>query len=139
MRDVYEPTALRMIWDDQRSRRTDVIVRAGNYGRNGAAGWVVCPPDAPQGTNRHGHRWCRHQRLRFNLNPLYSAYLNDPASRKYLACHELGHTVGLRHWGNPPASDPPTAATCMTADTPNGTTHLHRWDRQNINAYYGSL
>ncbi|HEX2194591.1 MAG TPA: hypothetical protein VHK63_06525 [Candidatus Limnocylindria bacterium] len=136
MREAYGPTALRMIEDRRLTGRTDVIVRAGDYGANGAAGWVVCPADAPQGVNAQGHRWCRGQELFFNLNARYGAYFADDDSRTHLACHELGHTVGLRHWGNPPVTDPPTAATCMTANTPDGTPLLHRWDRANINAYY---
>jgi hypothetical protein len=138
MQDAYEPTALTMIVDKERGRQTDVIVYAGDYGQNGAAGWVHCPRSSPQGINEHGDRWCRSQRLYFNQNPRYAAYLADGASRRHLACHELGHTVGLRHWGNPPQSDGPTRPTCMNVNTPNGPTSLHRWDRQNINAYYGS-
>ena len=139
MRDAYEPTVLTMIVDRQRTPRTDVIVYAGDYGQNGAAGWVHCPRSSPQGTNEHGHRWCRQQRLYFNRNPRYAAYLADAASRMHLACHELGHTVGLRHWGNPPQSVGPTRPTCMNVNTPNGPTSLHRWDRQNLNAYYGPM
>ena len=136
MRDAYGPTDLIMIVDRERTPRTDVIVHAGDYGLNGAAGWVHCPAGAPQGRNEHGHRWCRQQRLYFNRNPQYAAYLADAASRLHLACHELGHTVGLRHWGNPPQSDGPTRPTCMNVNTPNGPTTLHRWDRQNVDAYY---
>jgi hypothetical protein len=139
MENAYEPTALRMVRDRTRTSRTDVIVYAGDYGQNGAAAWVHCPRVAPQGIDEQGHRWCRQQRLFFNLNPRYAAYFADAASRRHLACHELGHTVGLRHWGNPPVSDPPTRSTCMTANTPNGTTHLHRWDRENIDAYYAPM
>lgn len=53
-----------------------------------------------------------------------------------MACHELGHTIGLRHWGNPPLSDGPVAATCMSPDVPNGPQNLHRWDIEEINRYY---
>jgi hypothetical protein len=136
MREAYRGLELRMIEVRRITRRTDVIVRAADYGLNGAAGWVVCPADAPRGRNEEGDRWCRQQEMYFNLNPRYGAYLADDDSRTYLACHELGHTIGLWHWGNPPASDGPAAATCMNADSPDGPTRLHRFDRDHIDAYY---
>lgn len=136
MREAYGPTALRMIEEEALSDRTDVIVLAADWGQNGAAGWVNCPADAPQGVNARGDRWCRHQELHFNLNARYGAFFADDDSRIHLACHEIGHTVGLRHWGNPPNSDGPVAATCMNADTPNGPVSLHQFDRDHIDAYY---
>jgi len=132
----YGPTHLVMRLQSRITRRTDVIVRAGNFGQNGAAGWVWCPPSSPQGVNGHGDRWCRHQRLIFNLNSTYRAFFADRGSRDYMACHELGHTIGLRHWGNPPISDGPRRPTCMQPDVPNGPTNLHRWDIEDINMYY---
>ena len=136
MRNDYGPTHLRMILQSEITTKTDVIIRAGNYGANGAAGWVWCPPSSPQGVNAHGDRWCKKQRLFFNLNPTYRVFFADRASRDYMACHELGHTIGLHHWGNPPISPGPARATCMQPDVPNGPTDLHRWDREDINMYY---
>jgi hypothetical protein len=134
----YEPTALQMYEQAELTAYTDVIVYSKDYGDNGAAGWVYCPLDAPHGTNAHGHRWCRQQELHLNLNGRYAAYLGDDGSRAYVACHELGHTVGLRHWGNPPDSEGPAAATCMHANTPDGPTNLHQIDVDHINAYYAT-
>ncbi len=136
MRHAYGSTDLRMIEQSAINRRTDVIVLAGDYGLNGAAGWVVCPADAPRGRNEHGDRWCRHQELYFNLNQRYAAFFADADSRTHLSCHEIGHSIGLRHWGNPPRSEGPTARTCMNADTPDGPTRLHQLDRDHIDAYY---
>jgi hypothetical protein len=136
MRWDYERTHLAMREQSRITRKTDVIVKADDYGQNGAAGWVWCPPSSPQGTNEEGDRWCKRQRLYFNLNASYGAFFGDRASRDYMACHELGHTVGLHHWGNPPITDPPQRPTCMQADVPNGPTDLHRWDREDINMYY---
>jgi hypothetical protein len=76
------------------------------------------------------------QEMHFNLDPRFGAFLGDDGSRDHVACHELGHTIGLRHWGNPPRSDGPAAATCMNADTPNGPTGLHPNDVDHINAYH---
>jgi hypothetical protein len=136
MRRDYGPTHLVMREQSRITPRTDVIVRAANYGQNGAAGWVWCPPSSPHGVNERGDRWCRRQRLFFNLNPTYRAFFADRASRDYIACHELGHTIGLHHWGNPPITDGPARPTCMQADVPNGPTNLHRWDIEDINMYY---
>lgn len=136
MREAYGPTELRMIEQLELNDLTDVVVYAADHGQNGAAGWVNCPADAPQGVNARGDRWCRNQELHFNLNARYAVFFADDDSRTHLACHEIGHSVGLRHWGNPPRSDGPAAATCMTADTPNGTPTLHRRDRAHLNAYY---
>ena len=133
--DYDAPTQLRLKEQPRTTPLTDVIAFSGDYGDNGAAGWVYCPSDAPQGTNRFDHRWCRHQELHLNYNPRYGLFFDDDASRGHIACHELGHTLGLRHWGNPPETDGPVAATCMHANTPNGPTRLHPTDIDHINEY----
>lgn len=136
MAEDYEPTHLRMHVQSRITSATDVIVFAGDYGENGAAGWVFCPTDAPRGVNAQGDRWCQRQELHFNLNPRYAAYFADRGSRDYMACHELGHTIGLRHWGNPPQTEGPAAATCMTPDNPDGPADLHPNDSRHIDQYY---
>ena len=75
------------------------------------------------------------RRLTFNLNARYAVFFEDDGSRDHVACHEMGHTIGLRHWGNPPVSAGPSAATCMNADTPDGPPNLHQIDIDHINAY----
>ena len=135
MAEDYDPTDLELILQTAITPLTDVIAYSFDYGDNGAAGWVNCPPDSPQGLNANGDRWCRHQTLHFNINARFVDFFGDDASRDHVTCHELGHTLGLRHWGNPPQSAEPVAATCMNANTPNGPTDLHPIDRDHINAY----
>ena len=133
--DYDAPTKLILIEDERQTAMTDVIAFSEDYGENGAAGWVACPAESPQGINAAGHRWCQAQELFFNLNPRYSVFFDDDGSRDHVACHELGHTLGLRHWGNPPESAEPVAATCMNSNTPNGPTSLHQIDIDHIDAY----
>ncbi len=132
----YDATDLIVSVATELTDATDVIAYSQDYGDLGAAAWVYCPTDAPQGVNSEGDRWCRGQELNFNLNARYSVFFEDDGSRDHVACHELGHTVGLRHWGNPPVSVGPSAATCMNADTPDGPPNLHQIDIDHINAYH---
>jgi hypothetical protein len=133
---VYDGTEMIVSEQARPNRMTDVVVFSQDYGDNGAAGWVYCPPDAPQGVNPVGDRWCRLQELHLNVNARYGAFFADDGSRAHVTCHELGHTVGLRHWGNPPqTSGSDVGATCMNANTPDGPTTLHQIDVEHINAY----
>ncbi len=136
MAEDYGTTKLVVVEQSRLTRMTDVIAFSRDYGDNGAAGWVNCPRDAPQGFNPSGARWCRHQELHLNLNPRYAVFFADDASRDHVTCHEMGHTLGLRHWGNPPqTSGTDVGATCMNANTPNGPTTLHQFDVDHINGY----
>ncbi|MEA2651932.1 MAG: hypothetical protein QOI85_1653 [Chloroflexota bacterium] len=132
----YDATDLIASVQTELTDETDVIAYSQDYGDLGAAAWVYCPTDAPQGVNSEGDRWCRGQELNFNLNARYAVFFEDDGSRDHVACHEMGHTVGLRHWGNPPESTGPPSATCMNADTPNGPPDLHQFDIDHINAYH---
>ena len=136
MAEDYGATQLIVLEQSEVTDLTDVVAFSGDYGENGAAGWVYCPTEAAQGPNPDGDRWCRGQEMHFNVNSRYSVFFADDASRDHVTCHELGHTIGLRHWGNPPqTSGPDIGATCMNANTPDGPTVLHEFDIDHINAY----
>ena len=127
MSQDYNPTDLTILTQTTINTHTDVEAYAADYNDNGVAGWVVCPLDAPQGINAKGDRWCKRQGLRFNLDPLFALYFSGIGSKNHITCHELGHTVGLQHWGG---------TTCMTVNTPDGAQNLHSTDIGHINAYY---
>lgn len=75
--------------------------------------------------------WGRGQYLRYNAAMMHE-YQNTIAARRGLACHELGHTLGLRHT---------SGSTCMAVmiDT-NGKYYTVSWlaqhDKNHINAQY---
>lgn len=91
----------------------------GEYGNNGLLGWATCGGTSA-GTNPN--RTCTRPFVRLNLT-------YNPVSRQRLACHELGHTVGLRHSTQ--------TASCMITNIANGTTSaLTAHDSAHINARY---
>ena len=74
----------------------------GDYGQNNYYAWTRCS-DAPvatgdNGTTRDGYdaKWCKPQLLIFN-NWYTDRDYHTANELKALACHEVGHTLGLRH------------------------------------------
>ncbi len=100
LRDDYDPTDLVAYWITSDSL-PDVRLWDWYYAWNVTA-WVDCPADntgigykKPVGTpGWEEMRWCRGQIARFNAN---TAGNFNQTGRDWVACHELGHTVGLRH------------------------------------------
>jgi hypothetical protein len=80
----------------------DVCAFDSDYGDNGLAGWNACWGST---SGNHPNQVCSTQFVKFNL------YYNS-LSPQALACHEIGHSVGLRHSSqssscmkSPPTSD----------------------------------
>jgi hypothetical protein len=120
----YAPTDLFMVTETVWATR-DASANDDYYNLNGAAGWVVCANSSGQGTDVHGHRWCQSS-LYFNFS--YGSFFATAQQRDYMACHELGHTLGLRHH----------AGSCMEfrSDNGNGLGTLNLSDVQHLNAEY---
>lgn len=122
------------------SSSSDVKVRAVNYG-SGETWWAsgACetagPPTIYGGseTPLPGNRWCKPQIFRYNLYWRASKYPTDNNERS-VTCHELGHTIGLRH-PNSGTGDPDWTNSCMKLSNQTKiTTTSH--DRIHIDARY---
>lgn len=91
-----------------------------NYGNNSFYGATACRSGTSSGTNPT--RTCGQQYVKFNL------YYTPPSVDR-LVCHELAHTVGLRHGAE-------TASCVYTPVTSSTSSALTAHDRSHINARY---
>ncbi len=130
--NVYNPTDLSAYHDDA-DPLPDVIVDDFNYSSfPSLAGWVQCPSNNTGTGGSHPNRWCRGQTLTLNSYLYWSdeGVFDTDAQRRNMACHEIGHTLGLRH-----RSD--TKASCMwTYAGDGGAATLTGHDEAHINARY---
>jgi hypothetical protein len=86
----------------------DVILQEGQYGLNEYNAWTHCTSSATYG-GVDPDRWCKPQAIKFNLARWDLEYI-DQQARRFFACHELGHTLGLQH---PTGGENNKQQTCM--------------------------
>jgi hypothetical protein len=125
----YNPTDLVAYWTTT-DNYPDVRLWDWYYPQYNAVAWVDCPADNTgvgyYSSGNFATRWCRGQIVRFNAE--YAGSFNQ-LGRDWVACHELGHTVGLREGTN--------NYSCMENDWSNGVTEvLLDHDRDHINGQY---
>ena len=126
----YTPTDLWM-WEVSASTYASIIVKEDDYGDNGFAAWVNCPDSSTTQQTPEG-RTCSPQVVKYNRNSAsyLAVYYNGSESRDSIACHELGHSVGLGHSTN--------ELSCMEPGDPDGSTVLSTHDvNTHINPHYG--
>jgi predicted Zn-dependent protease len=120
---VYDPVADVDTVEMTSSSNVDVIVYDSNYGSSYWA-WTACSTTATYGGS-DPDRWCRPQLLRYDTS--HTTAYDTTTERRYLACHEMGHTLGLRHSGNTVSCLYPNQAT---------STLLASHDTGELNAQY---
>jgi hypothetical protein len=115
---------------------SDVIVLQVTRPDIDAFAWGQCMVGAVYGGSNANHdRWCYPQLFHWNMWNLAADKVNTTNKYEYIGCHEMGHTVGLRHTSSPScmvtAGKPSNPATVVpSVDFPT----LH--DFQEINAGY---
>lgn len=108
----------------------DVWVYYDDYGANGVAGWVDCPSSSQTG-GPQARGWCRFSQARYNEHYVSG---DSQARARSRACHELGHTIGLRHPSD--ENDPDTFASCMSTPTSASKIGITVHDTNHLNNHY---
>jgi len=106
-----------------------VDVYDGSYGTKWYA-WTQCATGAAkQGSAADHTKACIPQQLKFDLS--HTAAYDTATERRKIACHEFGHTYGLRH------STGDGTSTCMTAKAIDSTVvGISSHDKSHLNGYY---
>lgn len=124
----YNPTDL-VAYVDQSDPYPDVIVYDQDYGLTFPPGWADCPANNSGLGGSNPSRWCRGQIVRFNGS--WESKYPGSSTIEGLACHEIGHTLFLRHLDDGEYNSCMEGAPHLTnpAD-PNGT----RWRHATLNS-----
>lgn len=95
--------------------------------------WTICPAYATVVVHGPHMRSCTPQLIYYN-NGAYPLYYDTENERKAIFCHELGHTLGLRH-ATSATGGPDFANSCMKA-VPGTKIHLTQHDKDILAAKY---
>ncbi len=105
----YEPIPGISTYRTTSSTNTDVTAFDANFGFTEWWAYGTCLSSSEFGGS--GIRsWCRPQRVYFN-NGYHTPKYDNVDERATIACHELGHTLGLRHAMS--SNHPNPGSTCM--------------------------
>jgi hypothetical protein len=126
--NVLNPTAINTTYDSTLDNLTDVVVRDQHYvdycgydwlqpGGSGVVGLATCDSQSPSGQ-------CEQHTARYNLNFTQST---STSNQRGLACHELGHTLGLEHR---------TSTSCMQQGYPKPVNDYSPHDKNHISNNY---
>jgi hypothetical protein len=82
---------------------------------NGYWSWTTCAGGAAKGNQGTRYAWCDPQVLYFNngVNYGFPTKFNSESQARAIACHELGHTYGLRHATSASDGGSNWSASCM--------------------------
>lgn len=108
-----------------------VNVYDGNYGTTWYA-WTACSSTATfKGVAADHIRACAPQVFKYDIG--HTTAFDTQAERRKIACHELGHTYGLRH----STATGDGNNTCMTTTATNATvTNISAHETNHLNNYY---
>ncbi len=127
--NILNPTAVNTVYDSTLDDLTDVVVRDQRYddycghdwmtpGNSGVVGLASCDDD-------NSANECERHTVRYNIN--FTAGTTT-ANRRGLACHELGHTLGLAHRTS--------STSCMQQGYPKPALAYSTHDRDHLNDNY---
>ena len=121
-----------VVYRDESDSAPDVWLHDYNYGDTGWVGITRCPTDNSGTGGSHPNRWCRGQLNIYNSYYYWNAsgYYDTDYQRRVVTCHEMGHTVGLRH-------NTVSTNSCIWPYVWEATgSILHQHDIDHINAHY---
>jgi hypothetical protein len=100
-----------------------------------AFAWGACIASGAHYGGSDPERWCWPQMLTWNLWNVAADKVNLPNEYEYIGCHEMGHTVGLRHAAAPSCMQTTGKPTGHSGNLPTDdfpTTH----DYGQLNSHY---